>query len=88
MPWGASGPVGAGRSRITNLGWRLDERALPAVSYPQSLGLDWRELVELVQPLAASPDLVGVSVADLNPDLDPDGQHARRTVDALAEILA
>jgi arginase family enzyme len=65
----------------------LDERVLPAVSYPQSLGLDWRELVELVQPLAASPDLVGMSVADLNPDLDPDGRHARRTVDALAEIL-
>jgi len=66
----------------------LDERVLPAVSYPQSLGLDWRELVELVHPLAASPGLVGVSVADLNPDLDPDGRHARRTVDALAEILA
>ena len=65
----------------------LDERVLPAVSYPQSLGLDWRELVELVQPLAASPDLVGMSVADLNPDLDPDGRHARRTIDALAEIL-
>ena len=65
----------------------LDERVMPAVSYPQSLGLDWPELVELVQPLAAAPHLVGLSIGDLNPDLDPDGEHARRTVDALAEIL-
>jgi arginase family enzyme len=65
----------------------LDERVMPAVSYPQPLGLDWRELGELLGPLAAVPDLVGVSVADLNPDLDRDGEHARRTFDALAEIL-
>lgn len=65
----------------------LDQRVMAAVSYPQPLGLDWQELAELLRPLAAAPDLVGVSVADLNPDLDPDGLYARRTVDALAEIL-
>lgn len=65
----------------------LDERVLPTVSYPQPLGLDWGELVELLRPLAAAPALVGISVADLNPDLDPDGEHTRRTVVALAEIL-
>jgi arginase family enzyme len=65
----------------------LDERVMPAVSYPQPLGLDWQELGDLLHPLAAAPDLVGVSVADLNPDLDRDGEHARRTVDVLARIL-
>ena len=65
----------------------LDETALPAVSYPQPQGLDWRELVGLAAPLAAAPNLVGVSVADFNPDRDPDGAQARRVVDALAELL-
>jgi arginase len=61
----------------------LDEGALPAVSYPQPLGLDWEELVALARPLAAAPNLVGVSVADFNPERDPDGAYAERVVDAL-----
>jgi arginase family enzyme len=61
----------------------LDETALPAVTYPQPLGLDWDELVALVRPLAAAPNLAGVSIADFNPDRDPDGAHAERVVEAL-----
>jgi arginase len=61
----------------------LDETALPAVSYPQPLGLDWDEVVEIARPLAAAPNLIGVSVADFNPDRDPDGAHAHRVVEAL-----
>jgi arginase len=61
----------------------LDETALPAVTYPQPRGLDWDELVTLVRPLAAAPNLAGVSVADFNPDRDPDGAHAERVVEAL-----
>jgi arginase len=64
----------------------LDEGALPAVSYPQSLGLDWDELVALLRPLVAAPNLLGVSVADFNPDRDPDGTHAARVVDALESL--
>jgi len=64
----------------------LDERALPAVSYPQPLGLDWDELVSLSQPLASAPNLVGISIADFNPDRDPDGAHAARVVEAVAAI--
>jgi len=61
----------------------LDETALPAVSYPQPLGLDWDEVVAIARPLAAAPNLIGVSVADFNPDRDPAGEHARRVVEAL-----
>jgi arginase len=66
----------------------LDETALPAVSYPQPLGLDWTELTELVAPLAAAPGLVGLSVADFNPDRDPDGAYADRVVVLLETLLA
>jgi arginase len=65
----------------------LDETALPAVTYPQPGGLAWAELADLVAPLAAAPNLLGVSIADFNPDRDPDGVQARRVVDALAQLL-
>lgn len=66
----------------------LDESELPAVTYPQPRGLDWGSFVELVRPLLASAALVGLSVADFNPDLDPDGAHAQRVVEALAGALS
>jgi arginase len=66
----------------------LDETALPAVSYPQPLGLSWEDLIALARPLAAAPSLSGISVADFNPDRDPGGVYAQRVVEALAAILA
>jgi arginase len=66
----------------------LDEGVLPAVSYPQPLGLDWDELVALVQPLAAASNLLGISVADFNPDRDADGLYAARVVEALESLCA
>jgi arginase len=64
----------------------LDESVLPAVSYPQPLGLDWDELLALTRPLVAAPNLLGVSVADFNPDRDADGMHAARVVEALEAL--
>jgi arginase len=66
----------------------LDIDALPAVTYPQPYGLDWQDLSALMAPLLTSPLLAGVSVADYNPDRDPDKCHARRIVGFLADLLA
>jgi arginase len=65
----------------------LDEGVLPAVSYPQALGLDWDELLALVRPLVAAPNLLGVSVADFNPDRDSDGTYASHIVEGLASLI-
>jgi arginase len=65
----------------------LDADALPAVTYPQSHGLDWHDLSALMAPLLASPLLAGVSVTDYNPDRDPDTRYARRIVKFLAATL-
>lgn len=65
----------------------LDAVTLPAVTYPLGHGLGWDELVALCRPLAAAPNLLGISVADFNPDRDANGSHAARVVDALAELL-
>jgi len=90
------GPARVGTDAAARLGERpawlhldldvLDEGVLPAVSYPQALGLDWVELFGLIRPLVGAANLVGVSVADFNPDHDADGIHAARVVEALESL--
>ena len=65
----------------------LDPASLPAVTYPQPGGPDWKQLTSVLQPLARSPGLLGVSVADFRPDLDPTGRLASQIVDLLAATL-
>jgi arginase len=65
----------------------LDIPALPAVTYPQPEGLDWDQLAAVVGPLGRSPRLLGVSIADFRPDLDPTGELAERTVEFLDRAL-
>jgi arginase len=65
----------------------LDAEVFPAVSYPQPHGLDWDAMRALAAPLAAAETLVGISVADLEPERDPGGEHAARVVAFLAELL-
>lgn len=66
----------------------LDPSALPAVSYPQPGGPSWEQLATALAPLAASPRLLGVSVADFRADLDPSGRHAERIVELVRSCLA
>jgi arginase len=64
----------------------LDPSALPAVTYPQDGGPDLVQLANALTPLAESPQLIGLSIADFRPDLDADGRQARQLV-ALVERL-
>ena len=57
------------------------------MTYPQPGGLDWDQLVAALEPLARSPRLFGVSVADFRPDLDPTGDLATRVLEVLARTL-
>lgn len=66
----------------------LDPGALPAVTYPEPGGPDGDELLALLGPLASADRLIGMSVADLDADADPDGRHARRLVELLAAALS
>lgn len=66
----------------------LDPLVLPAVTYREPGGLDWTDLAALVGPLVRSGRLLGMSLADFNADEDPDGRHAERVVEVLAEVLA
>ncbi|WP_446214126.1 arginase family protein [Micromonospora sp. IBSANI012] len=65
----------------------LDPRVLPAVTYPEPDGLGWADLLALLTPLVRSGRLLGMSLADLDADGDPDGRYARRLVEVLAAAL-
>lgn len=65
----------------------LDQDALPAVDYRMPGGLDWKEVEELVRPLARSPALLGMDVTIYNPTLDPDGRYAKRIVELLSKVV-
>ena len=57
-----------------------------AVTYPLPDGLGFEHTEALLRPLASSPALVGVSVADFVPDKDPDGRNAHRLVELIAGL--
>jgi arginase len=65
----------------------LDPSVLPAVTYPQPGGPGFDQLAAVLRPLARSPNLLGVSIADFRPDLDPDGSQASRLVALLDRAL-
>ena len=63
----------------------LDPAVMPAVDSPDPGGCTPDELVELLNLLA--PRAVGASVTVFDPDLDPDGRHARHLTDMLVDGL-
>ncbi|MGI9021771.1 MAG: arginase family protein [Acidimicrobiales bacterium] len=65
----------------------LHPGCLPAVTYPQPGGPDWEQLSAALRPMARSPRLLGASVADFRPDLDPSGALATRIVGLLDHVL-
>lgn len=65
----------------------MDPQSLPAGTYPQPNGLDWDALERVIESLARSPHLIGVSIADFRPDLDPTGELATRVLDVLERTL-
>ena len=64
----------------------LDPNVMPAVDSPDPGGLNAPELTELLAALA--PRAVGAQVTVFDPDLDPDGSHARLLADILVKGLA
>jgi arginase len=64
----------------------LDPSVMPAVDSPDPGGLDPDRLTELLAALA--PGAVGAQVTVFDPDLDPDGAHARLLADVLFRGLS
>ena len=60
----------------------------PWTNFPGSGGLSWNEVRDALRVFAAQPNLAAIEVAAYNPDLDPDGEGARKLIDLLADVLS
>jgi arginase len=61
---------------------------MPAVDYPQPGGLSWADLYAATRSLIEDPGFRGISVADLNPNLDEHGTAAKNTAEWLNTVLS
>ena len=59
-----------------------------ATNFPGEGGLTGKKVREALKVFASQPNLCAIDVAGYNPELDPDGEAAKRLVDLLVEILA
>jgi arginase len=66
----------------------VDEKEFPAVNVPASGGLHLEELRAALSETAKHKNLLGLDVAQYNPDKDPDGSGAKRLVDLLVGVLS
>ncbi len=60
----------------------------PAVNVPASGGLSLADVRAALGEFAKHKNLLGLDVAQYNPDKDPDGRGAKKLVDLLVEVLS
>jgi arginase len=60
----------------------------PAVNVPGSGGLSLKDVRAALTEFAKHKNLLGLTVAQYNPDKDPDGRGAKKLVDLLVEALS
>ncbi|WP_158578586.1 arginase family protein [Spongiactinospora rosea] len=66
----------------------LDQAVMPAVSFPAATGLGYAEVETLLKAFGGDPRLIGVSVADLNVDRDPQHEYAGKVTELLVSAFA
>jgi len=66
----------------------IAEDEFPAVNVPASGGLRLEDVRAALIEIAKHKNLLGLDVAQYNPDKDPDGSGAKKLVDLLVEVLA
>jgi hypothetical protein len=66
----------------------ISSREFRATNFPGEGGLSLNEVRDALRVFAVQPNQEVIVVAGYNPELDPDGDAARRLVDLLVEVLA
>jgi arginase family enzyme len=65
----------------------IAQEEFPAVNVPGSGGLAFAEVRSALLEFVKNPNLLGLDVAQYNPDKDADGSGAKKLVDVLVEAL-
>jgi arginase len=66
----------------------ISSEEFPWTNFPGAGGLSLKEVRDALRAFASQPNLAAFVVAGYNPDLDPDGNGARKLIDWLADVLA
>jgi len=66
----------------------ISSREFRATNFPCDGGLNLNEVRDALRVFAAQPNLAAIVVAGYNPELDPDGEAARKLIDLLVEVMA
>jgi arginase len=66
----------------------IDQEEFPAVNVPGSGGLSFGSVRDSLAEFVKHKNLLGLDVAQYNPDKDPDGSGGRKLIDLLADVLA
>jgi arginase len=66
----------------------IAQEEFPAVNLPRSGGLSFDDARTSLDAFVRSKNLIGLDVAQYNPDKDPDGSGAKKLVDLLVEVLS
>jgi arginase len=65
----------------------ISQEEFPAVNLPGSGGLAFSDVRDALMEFVRNPNLLGLDVAQYNPDKDSDGSVAKKLVDLLVEAL-
>jgi arginase len=66
----------------------INSEEFPWTNFPGAGGLGLNEVRDALRVFVSQPNLAAFEVAGYNPDLDADGQGARKLIDLLADVLA
>ena len=66
----------------------INNEEFPWTNFPGAGGLSLNEVRDALRVFVSQPNLAAFVVAGYNPDLDPEGNGARKLIDWLADVLA
>ena len=66
----------------------INSEEFPWTNFPGEGGLSLNEARDALRVFVSQPNLAAFEVAGYDPDLDPDGQGARKLIDLLADVLS
>ena len=66
----------------------ISSEEFPWTNFPGAGGLSLKEVRDALRVFVSQPNLAALVVAGYNPNLDPDGNGARKLIDWLADLLA
>ncbi len=66
----------------------IAQEEFPPVNVPGSGGMNFEDVRQSLREALSQKTLLGLDIAQYNPDRDPDGSGARKLVDLLVDVLA